>query len=316
VQTRLKLNLPYYIVKEAVEKLPLFFLKKSAINKITMAQNQHIRINEKEALFDLKLLSLNSLSASVISFLSLWFFQLLIVMINSSVFNYKGHFDLAYFYYSNASGKYEWDRVLFIYGLGPFFSILFAILFSKLSSGKVFRQHRLLLTWLLFYSFFMSFGFVGASLMARRFIGTVLFFINLPPGIIGWVCYVIGSPFIIIFLLICRSLVPIFLRTSSHNTLLSDYIKEFFLAVVLLPGLGSLVIFGLVFLGSFQIFHGIVLIALLGSFLVLNSYGNSRFDFRSVKDERASINYTYLTTAIALIALALLINFTGIYWFA
>jgi len=281
-----------------------------------MAENLRIKINENEALTDLKLLSLNSLAASVIAFLFLWFFQLFTVMVTSSVFNYKGHFDLAYFYYSNASGKYEWDRVLFMYGLGPFFSLLFAILFSKLSSGKIFRQHRLLLTWLLFYSFFMSFGFVGASLMARRFIGTVLFFINLPPGIIGWVCYVIGSPFMIIFLLICRSLVPIFLRTSSHNTLLSDYKKEFLRYVVMLPGIASIIIFGLVFLSGFQIFHAIVLIALLCSFLVLNSYGNSRFDFRSVKDERAKLNVPYLIIATVFIGIALLINFTGIFWFA
>jgi hypothetical protein len=113
-----------------------------------------IQLTEKQVFTDLRIISINSIAAGLIAFILLWTVQLFISMLAATTFEFKGiiYFDALKFL--NATGKYELDRVLFFYGLGPALSLLLTLVFSRLFANTQLRQYRLLLSWFVFFSVF------------------------------------------------------------------------------------------------------------------------------------------------------------------
>jgi hypothetical protein len=232
-------------------------------------------------------------------------------MLAASAFGFNGiiYFDALKFL--NATGKYELDRVLFFYGVGPGLSLLLTLVFSRLFANTQLRQYRLLLAWGAFFSIFFFFGLIGTSFFSRRFLGVLVFFSPSPK----WFGYVVSAPLFAFAVLVARPLVPFFLRTSTANDMVEEYKKEFFQYTVLFPSLVISLVLGLISLLRWQQFTLVLIIAFLAVALAVNLYGNSRYDFRSVKNERAKLNTGYLIGAGVAVAWAVYLNVVGLHIF-
>lgn len=271
-----------------------------------------IELTEKEVFTDLRITTVNSIAAGLIAFILLWTVQLFVSMLAATTFEFKGiiYFDALKFL--NATGKYELDRVLFFYGLGPVLSLLLTLVFTRLYANTQLRQFRLLLSWCVFFSLFFFFGFIGASFFSRRFLGVLVFFSPSPK----WFGYVAAAPLFAAAILIARPLVPYFLRTASSNFVVEEFKKEFFQYTVLFPSLVISLVLVLISLLRWQQFTIVLIIAFLAVALAVNLYGNSRYDFRSVKMERAKLSYSYLIGAVLAILWAVYLNIEGLHTFA
>jgi hypothetical protein len=270
-----------------------------------------ISLTEKEVFTDLRITAINSIAAGLIAFVLLWTIQLFISMLAATTFEFRGiiYFDALKFL--NATGKYELDRVLFFYGLGPILSLLLTLVFSRLFANTQLRQYRLLLAWGAFFSIFFFFGLIGSSFFSRRFLGVLVFFSPSPK----WFGYVASAPLFAAAILVARPLVPFFLRTSTANDMVEEYKKEFFQYTVLFPSLVISLVLGLISLLRWQQFTLVLIIAFLAVALAVNLYGNSRYDFRSVKNERAKLNTGYLIGAGVAVAWAVYLNVVGLHIF-
>lgn len=270
-----------------------------------------IELTEKEVFTDLRITAINSIAAGLMAFIFLWTIQLFISMLAATTFGFRGviYFDSLRFL--NATGKYEVDRILFFYGVGPGLSLLLTLVFSRLFAISELRKYRLLLSWCAFFSIFLFFGLIGASFFSRRFLGVLVFFSPSPK----WLGYVISAPFFALAILIARPLVPFFLRAASSNSVVEEYKKEFFQYTVLFPSLVIGLILGLIASLRWQQFTLVLIIAFLLTAIAVNLYGNSRYDFRSVKNERTSFSFLYLFGSVIAVAWAIYLNTVGIHFF-
>ena len=273
---------------------------------------KELELTEKEVFTDLRITTINSVAAGLIAFIMLWTIQLLVSMLAATTFEFKGiiYFDALKFL--NATGKYELDRVLFFYGLGPVLSLLLTLVFTRLYVNTQLRQFRLLLSWCVFFSLFFFFGFIGASFFSRRFLGVLVFFSPSPK----WVGYVAAAPLFASAILIARPLVPFFLRTATSNYIVQEFRKEFFQYTVLIPSIGIGLILGVISMFRWQQFTLVLILAFMVVALAITLYGKSRYDFRSVKKERAKFSYSYLVGAVFAILWAVYLNVVGLHTFA
>ncbi len=271
-----------------------------------------IQLTEKQVFTDLRIISINSIAAGLIAFILLWTVQLFVSMLAATTFEFKGiiYFDALKFL--NATGKYELDRVLFFYGLGPALSLLLTLVFSRLFANTQLRQYRLLLSWFVFFSVFFFFGFIGASFFSRRFLGVLVFFSPSPK----WFGYVAAAPLFAAAILVARPLVPFFLRAATSNYIVQEFKKDFFQYTVLIPGIAIGLVLGLISMLRWQQFTLVLILAFMVVALAITLYGKSRYDFRSVKKERAKLSYSYLIGAVLAVLWAVYLNVVGLHTFA